>query len=214
MGLRSLLTLRRIDPALDVDLFVYLTQGDVPYIANLVLFSQDEVRLDTGRGWYGVSAAAVCFKKPMIPANFRYIRKSNSDYWRKQLQLERSFLRVLDRFVPGHYLFPFLLTEQARGLFLVKIPPSYASLAPPQGFPFEMELLFFYKSSTFLADPTSRLRVATYTYRVLRVIAAMLFDVYDTLCLWCLPRFVAVFTETWRWHGDILGSYAQRARSS
>ena len=45
VGLRLLLTSHRIDPALNIYLFVYRTHGDVPYVANNSLISQDKERL-------------------------------------------------------------------------------------------------------------------------------------------------------------------------
>ena len=95
MGLRSLLTSLLIHPALGVDLFVCRTHEDVSYVVNLSLISEDEARLETWRGWYGVFAAAVCFTKALIQANFRYIRKSDSEYWHMQVHFEQRYLSVL-----------------------------------------------------------------------------------------------------------------------
>ena len=103
-------------------------------------------------------------------------------------------MSVLSCFVAGHYHVAFLLKEQARDRFLAKVPPSYDSLAPPHGFAFKMELLLS-KSSTLLADTTTGWWVDAYTERVLRVIAAMIFDVYDTFRLWWLPPDVLRFAR-------------------
>ena len=68
-----------------------------------------------------------------------------------------------------------------------------------------MELLFSYKSSSLLADPTSGLWVVAYTERVLPVIAAMIFDLYETFRLWWFPPDMLRFA--WKL-GDDMAPYS------
>lgn len=102
-------------------------------------------------------------------------------------------MSVLGRFVPYHFQCCFNLSETARDLLLVRIPPGYDRLRLSQGFLFEKEPILTYKSITFLDDPDTGLWVVAYTERVFCVYAALRTDVYIECRLWYVPTYIIAF---------------------
>ena len=88
-----------------------------------------------------------------------------------------------------------MLREHARERLCVRLPEVYRSLAMPHGFKFEMESVFSYLSSRFVADPSTGLWVVAYKERVVRICFGLLFDVYDTYRLWWVPRDFIAFAR-------------------
>lgn len=86
---------------------------------------------------------------------------------------------MLGRFVPAYFRCPYNLTETARGHLLCRITTFYKRLETPLGFHFEMETVFSYKARAFIDDVQSGLWVAALTERVVRVVATLLYEVYD-----------------------------------
>ena len=72
------------------------------YVTKLSFISEDQARLEGWRDWYGVWRDADCFTKALITQNFRYLMKSNSEYWRKEVRSEGLYLSVLGLFFPRH----------------------------------------------------------------------------------------------------------------
>lgn len=67
----------------------------------------------------------------------------------------------------------------ARHRLLVRILPAYDHLSICQGFLFEKEPVFSYKSSTFPDDLETGLRVLSYMERVFRVFVSLLLALYS-----------------------------------
>lgn len=78
-------------------------------------------------------------------------------------------------------------------LFL--IPPAYDRLSVSQGFLFDQEPVFIYKSSTFLDDPATALWVVLYTECILDVFAALLQAVFSDYRLWYVPTEIIAFAR-------------------
>lgn len=76
---------------------------------------------------------------------------------------------------------------------MAHLPVTYDCLAGCQGFLFEQDPVFTYKSSVFFEDPQTGLGVVTYTERVFRLFAALLLAVYSKYRLWFVPRDVIAF---------------------
>ena len=146
------------------------------------------------RGAYRVDAAAECWARAVLPADFRYQRRA-CDYWDVEVRLERRAQSVLGRFVPYHLRCAFTLREHARDRLFVRLPQTYANLAMPHGFKIELEPIFSYKSGALIDDPTSGLWTVAYTERVVRICSGLLFDVYDTFRLWWVPPDVIAFAR-------------------
>jgi len=192
-GLASLRHTPLIEDGRDVDLWRYRTYGEIPYVENLCGISQG--RLAAWRNRFVVDEHALCWHRSILPSDFRYRRRADTDYWDTQIRLERRALSVMGRFVPYHLRCVWNLREHARDRLAVKIPESYAELAMPHGFRFEMEPLFSYKSGALIQDRDSGLWVVAYTERVVRICSGLLFDVYDTYRLWWVPPTVIAFAR-------------------
>lgn len=112
-----------------------------------------------------------------------------------QVRWERRTLSVLGLFVPYYLNCVYDLSEAARDRLLVKVPEMYNRIGGCQGFLFEQEPVFTYKSSTFVTDPGTGLWVVAYTERVVRLCAALLLAVYAEFRLWYVPPDVIGFAR-------------------
>lgn len=97
--------------------------------------------------------------------------------------MERRALSVLGRFVLYHLRLVFKLRDKALNRLCVRLLDVYNRLAILHGFQFQSEPIFSLKSGTFIDDRDTRLWVADYAGRVVRIFRDPLLDAYDTFFL-------------------------------
>lgn len=103
-----------IDPipaTLGVDAFVYRTRGEISYVQALT-----NIPLRNIEGWrdtIGVRQAALCFQKPLLRVEFRYLTK-RSRYWLSWIADERRFRSTLNVAVPYQCPQVVLMNRDAR----------------------------------------------------------------------------------------------------
>lgn len=93
----------------------------------------------------------------------------------------------MSRFVTSQDQCCYGLWETVRDRLLVRITRAYERLCVWQGFLFEREPLFTYKSTTVIDDAEAGLKMVAYAERVVRVWTAFLFAVYSEYRLWYIP---------------------------
>ena len=184
VGLKRLLSTEPIDAAWGLDLWTHRTGGEIPYVQNLC--SITGVEIEKRRGQSGVDIGAVCYAKPLLCVDFRYVRKSRVPYWNNDVKYEHRCAYALGRIVPRQCAGAFSMTETARDRAWMRLSdnPVFHQLRAPRGMRVEVEPVLSYCMSVFLADPSTGLWVTACTERVISNVAAMLFEVYDTYRLW------------------------------
>lgn len=206
-GIMSMPNAPVIDDGQDVDLWRYRTFRERHYVAGLCSLTPE--MLEHWRGRYDVDPEAICWDRPFVKVDFRYVDRSATVYWATQLPWERRALSVLGRFVPFHLQCCYNLTEGARDRIFPRIPGGWGRLATAQGFLFEQEPVFSYKARALIEDPTSGLWVVAVTERVVRVCAAVLMAAYAEYRLWWVPADIIMFARRLELDMAVpLGSYA------
>ena len=87
-------------PARDarVDMFVYRTRGEIDYVQNLGSITNAQLER-----WYSqsiIDPEAYKLPKPQIYVNFRFLKKSLSQYWREEVRQERRLRSSHGWFLP------------------------------------------------------------------------------------------------------------------
>ena len=94
-----------------MDLFAYRTSGEIPYVRKLLAIPPG--LLDSWKGVVGVRQAAICFTRPLLPMEFRYLIK-NDEYWLKQVPDERFARSLWNLDIPFFCLQAWEMTRDAR----------------------------------------------------------------------------------------------------
>ena len=122
VGLRRLFCIEPIPSSVGVDLFVYRTRGEIPYVQALV-----SIPLATIEGWRGVTGvrqAAICFAKPLLRIEFRFLSK-RSEYWLEQVADERYDRSLWNLAVPFQCPQARQMTRDARRRGFCRFPEAW-----------------------------------------------------------------------------------------
>ena len=122
-----------LDPALDLYFWQYLVYSEVLYVEKLLVIPQST--LDAWRRSFMVHADAICWNRTTIPAQFRYVKQIDSDYWCEEQHWERRVLSSLGIFIMFHF---FELNINVSGLRSAagEYPCLLFCTGSPAGFPF------------------------------------------------------------------------------
>ena len=183
MGLRRLFCIEPIPSSVGVDLFVYRTRGEIPYVQALV-----SIPLATIEGWRGVTGvrqAAICFAKPLLRIEFRFLSK-RSEYWLEQVADERYDRSLWNLAVPFQCPQARQMTRDARRRGFCRFPEAWQRYEVAQGCTPELPTVVSYKTSQLMRRD-SGWWVVVYTEHACKTAAYLLMDVYDSLRLWWIP---------------------------
>ena len=191
-GLCRLFEVDTIPATMNVDMFVYRTRGEVDYVQAL-----SEIPVATIEGWRGrmmVTQQALCFTKPQLRVEFRFLSK-NSRYWQEQVRGERRARTMTGLAIPFQCPQFHLMKNGARHRAFAKLTLGWTHIEVPRGCSVELPPVFSYKVRALL-DQNSGWWVVAYTEHIAKTAAFILFDVYDSLRLWALsPRTISFCRE-------------------
>jgi len=171
-----------------VDLFAYRTSGDIPYVRRLLAITAE--LLNSWKSVVGVRQAAICFDRPLLPMEFRYLTK-NTGYWLHQVPDERFARSLWNLAIPFFCPQAWEMTRDARRRGFSKLIEAWERFEVAQGCNCELPTVFSYKTSALMRRESGYWVVA-FTEQACKVAAFLLFDVYDSLRLWWVsPTLIA-----------------------
>lgn len=139
-----------IPPALQLDLGLYRTDGEISYAERL-----SQLDVSRWRGFFGPDTGALCWTRPIILAEFRYIRKGSRGNFKESIRFERRCRRRFG------YMVPYQSVEAQRfhprhlqGRY-VRIPNCWGSLEMPGGCYVELPPCVSYVGSQLISDKDS-----------------------------------------------------------
>lgn len=173
---------------LGVDAFQYRTFGEVGYVKRLAAL--DKSLVESWVDVVDVDDRALCFGKPQLSVDFRFVEKATSQYWSNFVRNERRVRETTGYAVPYQYLTQNNITVARRGDAFARLTVGWSRIEVPMGCYAELPPVFSYKGSAMM-DPRSGYWVVGYTEFVAKTVAFVLFDAYDNFRLWRLsPRMI------------------------
>ena len=148
----------------------------------------DPVR-ESNRLWYNQRTATnqgMFWTQPIIPKNFRYLRRGNLPCFQYTVRAERRLRSDTGYFIAYHML---EALEIARDHYInryQKIPSWWGQFEVCQGFWAELGPVLTYYGR-YLCDPRHGLGVVFLTEWCAKVAATLLWETYDCWRLWFLP---------------------------
>ena len=202
----------RVPPRLGLDMWAFRTDGEVSY--GYTLADLDWMKW---RGEVCPRTEALCFGRPILRADFRYVRKFDiaPEYW-DRVKWERRARSRTGYFVPMHCIEIDLVRRRSRASRYVALPGTFCSgqMEMPRGFLADLPPVLTYLGSELIHDYCeSGLWVVLYSEWVAKVAAALLWEAYDNLRVWFTPpmlrRFIRDVDLTFvlgsaRNYGDVL----------
>ena len=173
-----------------LDTWMFRTEGESSYGANLMAFNADRYR-----GSPTVSQDCLLWERPVLRAEFRYLRKRDNTVFWDMLRWER---RARSR---HGYLLAYQMIEVDRirrnrlHNRYVSIPQHWSACEVPEGFLAELPPVLTYLGSVMMQDSVSGLWTLFYTEWIVKIAVFLLWDVYDSHRLWFLPRQVRDYAK-------------------
>ncbi|CAN8067188.1 unnamed protein product [Agarophyton chilense] len=163
----------------ELDTWKARTDGEgYSYIETLV-----EVDVSGWRGVRGVRDAALCFQKPLLRAEFRFLRKRDIPYW-DYPRWERRTRSHLGYLVPYQMIEIDRIRRNARFGRYIGIPEHWAATESRRGCPVELPPAISYIGSALVNDPFSGYWTVVYTEFIANMAVFLLWDAYDTFRVW------------------------------
>lgn len=179
-GLNRLFRVDPIPENISVDMFVYRTRGEIPYVENLL--NIPDATIEGWRDMVGVRQAAICIPKPLLRVEFRYLTR-RSKFSLEYIADERFARSLWNLAVPYHCPQAFTMNRDARRRGFCRFPDGWKRYEVAQGCLVELPPAVSYIPSR-LMNRHSGYWVVMYTDFVCRTAARVLSDVYDCLRLW------------------------------
>ena len=170
-----------IPPELGLDMFQYRTNGEREYCRRLAAIPAASIQ--AWRGQFMVTDDAVCFGKPLVSVDFRFVRK-DSAYWRSVRDENRDRRRT-GMIIPYQCSGSREMNRAAKRQSFARATVGWTRLESPRGCCVETPPVFSYKTSV-LRSRASGHWVVAYTEKVCQTAAFTLGDVYDSLRLWAV----------------------------
>lgn len=136
----------------------------------------------------------MCFEKPRLYVNFRYLKKTDSQYWSNFARNERRTQSATGLAVPHLCVTQNNIPSTSRMFAYAKLTVGRTRIEIPIGCYSEPSLVFHYKGSAS-RNPRSGYPVVDYTGFVAKTVAFDLFDAYDDYRIWRLSRQMIEFTR-------------------
>ena len=176
-----------VPSSLDLDVHWFRTESEVEYGYHLA-------ELDIGQwlGQYRPCLAALCFTRPILRAEFRYVRKYEvaPDYW-ERVKWERRSRARHGYYIPLQYIEVDMIREHARYGRYVPFHHQWHEYETPMGFLVDLPPVITYRGIELASSATnSGLWVVFYSEWIAKCAAALLWDAYDHFRVWCLPKAV------------------------
>ena len=166
----------------DLDTWYYRTEGEAGYGEKLMQL--DYARY---RGVIDVKQDVLCFDRPILRAEFRYLRKNNQESFWDLIRWERRARCRLGILVPYQMVEAERIHRSHYASRYVVATKVWESLEVPRGCLAELPPSITYLGSRLIADPRSGVWVVVITEWVARVAAFILWDAYDIFRLWYIP---------------------------
>ncbi|CAN8076099.1 unnamed protein product [Agarophyton chilense] len=171
----------------NLDPWMARTNGEgYSYIESLY-----EVDVNEWRGFGDVRNAVLCYRRPLLRADFCSVQKREIPYWDYPLRERRTRYRL-------GYLIPYRMIEidQSKrnacvGRY-VALPEHWAEIESPCGCPVELSPSITYIGSKLINDPFLAYWTVVFSKFIAKMAAYILWDAYDTYRV-CIG-----------WHGDPL----------
>lgn len=190
--LHCLKTSDDIPEEFDCDMFLYCTQREVDYVAQLATITDAQIK-DWRDQFMDCDDALKCVK-PLLHVKFRFLKKETG-YWRIFVHNERRLRSTTEKVIPNQCTGNFHRIEEAKELSYALLTRCWKSIKTSRGFIAELPPVFTYKMSLLL-EPRSGWWVIAYTEYTARTAAYIMFDVYDSYLLWDLLPTMLGFLET------------------
>ena len=175
-----------IPASLGLDLWVFRTAGEVEYGYNLASLDWNQ-----WKGRVRPDDAALCFDRPILRADFRYVRRYEvaSDFW-ERVKWERRTRSRSGYLVPYHCIEIDMVRRNARRSRYVAVPSAFSrgEVEVPRGFLADLPPVLSYKSSELIMNSSETgLWVVFYSEWTAKVAASLLWEAYDHFRVWFLP---------------------------
>ena len=168
-----------------LDQWSYRTTGEARY--GEVLCSILQMSKDWTDDWRP-DQSLLGFTRPLLRAEFRFMRRHDSDFWR-QLKWERRFRSRSGFLVPYQMVEVEMIREESREGRYVRIPSHFREWEVPKGFGADLPPVLTYAGSRLIDSPSSGVWAVFYTEWVAKVACALLWECYDSLRLfWVSPQ--------------------------
>ena len=184
-GLSRFKTFTMVPANLDMDLFQYRTQGEIDYVRNLANIGPELI--EEWRGQVDVDDRALCYAKPQLCVEFRFLEKGGSIYWNNYVRNERRLRASTGLAIPYQCLTEKHLTNARKAEAFPKLTIGWSRLEVPMGCYAELPQVLSYKGR-YMLDEDSGWWVVGYTEKTARTSAFVLFDAYDNFRIWKLSR--------------------------
>lgn len=173
-----------IAPAAELQstMFLYRTFTEREYLTRIAAIPV--ATIEAWRNMTGVDRTAYVWPKPLLLAEFRYLRK-DSLYWTNWVRNERRLRSKHGRVVPRQCLATFGLRESFFARAFPAVTPYWLRVEVPRGCGAETPWVFSYYARE-LIDPSSGFWRIAYTEFAACVGAYILFEAYDNYRLWAL----------------------------
>ena len=171
-----------IDPSLGLDTWHFRTDGEIRPATRLA-----GLNFVSWAGLVGVRQDALLVDKPLLRAEFRYLRKNDSAFWRVNMRWERAVRNRLGYLVPHQMTEIDLMRASARPSRYVPVTADFQAVEVPLGCCAELPPEVTYLGTELRQNLRSGLWVPFFSGWTARVAVYLLWDVYDTCRLWYLP---------------------------
>ena len=167
----------------------FRTEGERDYLDNLLTWSRGDPVVEADRLWHGqlmVTNDALSWTCPILPLNFRRLKRGNIPFFQHTVRFERKM-----RSDTGYFLAYQMVEagEIARSHYINRyqqLPSWWGQFEVCQGFWAELGPILTYFGS-HLNDPRHGLWVVFLTEWCVKVAATLLWEAYDCWRLWYLP---------------------------
>ncbi|CAN8075293.1 unnamed protein product [Agarophyton chilense] len=163
----------------NLDPWMACTNGEgYSYIETLY-----EVDVDEWCGLRDVRNAALCFRRPLLRADFRFLHKRDIPYWDYPRWERRTRSRL-------GYLVPYKMIEidrfrrNARVGRYVALPEQWAEIESPGACPVELSPAITYIGSALINDPFSGYWTVGFSDFIAKMAAYILWGTYHTYRVW------------------------------
>ena len=167
---------------LDTDIWVYRTDGEIPYVAQLLSSSWSHVGHTNN-----VAVAQSCLLLGVqLPQQFRYVRRVGR-YW-GHVRWEREARSRTGFLVSYHNVEIDAIRINKRARLYVPVPSQWRLIEAPEGLRVEMAPCVAYRGCEIINNPREcGLWRVLYTEYIVKVAVAWLWEQYDSYRMFFLP---------------------------
>ena len=173
-----------VPPEYEFDFCLYRTRGEERYGDRLV--DVVDAALERG-GEPEPDERWLCFDRPILRAEFRYLRRNDDKAFWESMKWERRTRSRMGLIVPYQNVEVEFVQETERRTRYVEIPDHWASYEVPRGFNVDLPPVLTYCGKHMIRNRASGMWSVFYTEWIARVGAALLWECYDNYRLFWVP---------------------------